>query len=191
MKSRGAAAGEKAMRKKYDFSKAVRGKHFDAYRDNQLTELSGKHLLIAQLTRGGLEVAVPVRDWGIDLIAYLDKPPAGSFVACPIQLKASSHQSFGLHAKYRTFPNLIIAYVWNVIDPVHSTIYAMTYQEALEILEDHEHVANASWQDHSNYYISKPSKQLTQDMEKYEMTPQKWLQKVSSVLHGNSAVVTA
>lgn len=55
-------------------------------RDSQLTELSGRHFLIAQLVAGGLEVAVPVRDRGVDLIAYLD-------------LSAETKGSY--HARYR------------------------------------------------------------------------------------------
>jgi len=42
-------------------------------RDSQLTELSGRHFLVAQLVAGGLEVALPVRDRGVD--DRLPRPP--------------------------------------------------------------------------------------------------------------------
>jgi len=54
-------------------------------KDSQLTELIGRHFLIARLAAGGLEVAIPVRDRGVDLIAYLDLgTETKQFVSCPI-----------------------------------------------------------------------------------------------------------
>jgi hypothetical protein len=80
-------------------------------KDSQLTELIGRHFLIAQLVAGGLEVAVPVRDRGVDLIAYLDlSTETGRFVSCPIQMKASQEARFGLEKKYEKIANLLIAY---------------------------------------------------------------------------------
>jgi hypothetical protein len=77
-------------------------------RDSQLTELSGRHLLIAQLVAGGLEVAVPVRDRGVDLIAYLDlSAETKRFVSCPIQMKASQEARFGLDRKYEKIAGLL------------------------------------------------------------------------------------
>ena len=95
--------------------------------DSQLTELSGRHFLIAQLVVGGLEVAVPVRDRGIDLIAYLDlSAETQQFVACPIQMKASQEARFGLERKYEKIANLLLALVWHVQDPAKACIYALT-----------------------------------------------------------------
>ena len=75
--------------------------------DTQVIELLGRNRLVSELLRAGLEVAVPARDRGIDLIAYLDlidpqdeaKDPASAgrvqrFAARPIQMKAASQQSF-------------------------------------------------------------------------------------------------
>ena len=56
--------------------------------DSQQVELIGRNLLIAQLVADGLEVAVPTRDRGVDLIVYSDREEHGRFVAKPIQLKA-------------------------------------------------------------------------------------------------------
>ena len=58
--------------------------------DKQVTELVGRSKLVAELLRSGIEVAIPERDRGIDLIAYLDLDlRAAHFVARPIQMKAS------------------------------------------------------------------------------------------------------
>ena len=40
--------------------------------DSQVIELLGRNRLVSELLRAGLEVAIPARDRGIDLIAYLD-----------------------------------------------------------------------------------------------------------------------
>lgn len=202
---------EGALRREYDFSKGVRGVHASRYaeganvvllepdpdrtgksttQDTQLTELAGRHLLIAQLTAGGIEVAVPVRDRGIDLIAYLDKGESGrDFIACPIQLKVSSKEGFTLNRKYQKIVNLLIAYVWNVGDPTHSSVYALTYQEALEILERKGHTKSASWKDHSTYHLSKIDEKLLDLLKPYKMTPEKWAQRISTALHATASVV--
>ncbi len=114
------------MRKEYDFSKATRGEHASRYAkdveivvddqdsalkgkssDTQLTELAGRHLVISEMTRDGLEVAIPVRDHGVDLVAYLavdlDVERSGKFLACPIQLKVNTGRRFGLDRKYERF----------------------------------------------------------------------------------------
>jgi hypothetical protein len=189
------------MRKEYDFSGGVRGKHAARYaegttvvlldskrphypetEDSQLTELAGKHLLIAQLTAAGLEVAVPVRDRGIDLIAYLDRgTPPRDFVACPIQLKASTGEGFGLDKKYEKTANLILAYVWHVTDPVSYCIYALSYREALAILHRKGHTATTSWEN-GYWHVTRADKQLIRMLEPYKMTPKKWVERVSSAL---------
>ena len=40
--------------------------------DTQVVEVLGRQRLMAELLRDGLEVAVPARDRGVDLIAYVD-----------------------------------------------------------------------------------------------------------------------
>jgi hypothetical protein len=42
-------------------------------KDTQIVEILGKNFLINQLLLAGVEVAIPVRDAGIDLVVYLNK----------------------------------------------------------------------------------------------------------------------
>jgi len=50
--------------------------------DSQMVELAGRHWLTSQLLRADLEVALPERDRGIDLIVYADlDEQMGDFVA--------------------------------------------------------------------------------------------------------------
>jgi hypothetical protein len=94
-------------------------------RDSQLTELSGRHFLIAQLVLGGLEVAIPARDRGVDLIAYLDlSTETKRFVSCPIQMKASQEARFSLDRKYEKIAGLLLAFVWHIEDPSKACVYA-------------------------------------------------------------------
>lgn len=83
--------------------------------DTQLIELMGRNRQIHELLLAGLEVALPVRDRGVDLLAYLDLESSSfSFVAVPIQMKAASTRSFSVDQKYQKISNLIIAYVWGL-----------------------------------------------------------------------------
>lgn len=76
--------------------------------DTQKVELLGRNRLIDELLRDDLEIALPVRDRGIDLIAYVDLDSASStYVACPIQMKAAWTRSFVIEKKYAKFPRLV------------------------------------------------------------------------------------
>jgi hypothetical protein len=75
--------------------------------DSQQIEIVGRNFLVNELLRGGVEVARPERDRGVDLIAYLDSP----FCAVPIQMKAATGEVLSVHAKYEKLPDLLLAYV--------------------------------------------------------------------------------
>ncbi len=150
-------------------------------RDSQLTELSGRHFLIAQLVAGGLEVAVPVRDRGIDLIAYLDlSTETKQFVSCPIQMKASQEARFGLEKKYERIANLLIAYVWYVEDPSKACVYALTYDDAFKLLEKREHTNTFSWREKNGYSVPNPGESWLEDLSPYRMTPDRWRERIRS-----------
>lgn len=149
--------------------------------DPQLTEVLGRHHLIDELVRAGLEVAEPVRDRGIDLLAYADRDQAkGKFSARPIQMKAASQQSFGLDRKYAEFPDLLLAYVWNLDTRDRIMTFAMTYQEALGILEAMGYADTASWKDHGAYVNTRPGVRLRELLEPFRMTPKKWWDLITS-----------
>jgi hypothetical protein len=126
-------------------------------RDSQLTELSGRHFLIAQLVAGGLEVAIPVRDRGVDLTAYLDlSTETQRFVSCPIQMKASQEARFSLDRKYEKIANVLLAYVWHIEDPSKACVYALTYREAFDLLQKRGSTETASGRVRNGYAISVP-----------------------------------
>jgi len=76
--------------------------------DTQIVEILGRQRLVAELLRDGLEVAMPARDRGVDLVAYADlSQQVASFAARPIQMKASSTSAFGVFRKYERVADLI------------------------------------------------------------------------------------
>ena len=113
--------------------------------DSQQVEIVGKHILIANLLAAGIEVAEPMRDRGIDLIAFIDGKSGGRFEACPIQVKAATDQSFGLDKKYEKSHNLRIVFIWNATIPKDSELYSLTYEEAESVLHEMKYSLSESW----------------------------------------------
>jgi hypothetical protein len=147
----------------------------------QLVELAGRHRLIAELISAGLEVSIPIRDAGIDLIAYT--PGRGTdrfFTACPIQMKAAVGASFSIHTKYKRIPNLILAYVWHVNEHDRCRIFAMTYHEAFQIAEESRWTKTNSWSKGA-YVTTKPSTKILEKIKTFEMTPEKWWNKIAGI----------
>lgn len=63
--------------------------------DTQLTEIFGRNRLMNDVLQSDVEVATPVRDRGVGLIAYLDlDEQANRFMAIPIQIKTAALRSF-------------------------------------------------------------------------------------------------
>lgn len=132
--------------------------------DTKQVELIATSWLESVLMREGFEVARPIRDKGIDLIAFLDRDEI-DFSAKPIQIKSAQAETFSVNRKYEN-RGIIMAYIWNAIgkDP---EVYLVPYEEAVELLH---YIGNAisspSWQVGS-YSTQKPSKKLKAVMEKY------------------------
>ena len=142
--------------------------------DAGTVELLGRNRLTGELLRAGLEVAFPIRDRGIDLIAYADlETRVKTFIARPIQMKAASSMTFGVDRKYSKFPNLIIAYVWYVDDPQKTCTFGLSFADAVQVAEKMGWTSTESWQ-RGAYVTTKPSKILRELLSPYAMTPRKW-----------------
>ena len=142
--------------------------------DSKLVELIGRNWLTAELLHVGLEVATPVRDRGIDLIAYADLGVAvDRFVARPIQLKAATGRSFSIGRKYEKFPGLLLAYVWGLNNLTSTRCYLMSHEESLAIGDAMGWTKTASWK--KGYYVSNsPSEKLIDLLAPYLATPDTW-----------------
>lgn len=143
-----------------------------------MVEAKGRSWLIVQLLQAGLEVARPERDRGIDLIVYRELD-VEQFIAYPIQMKAADDELFSVDPKYEKFPNLILAYVWNLRDLAQTKCFALTYREALRIADKMEYTKTASWQTGAGsgirgYFTSAPSKELKELLAPYRMSIKTW-----------------
>ena len=143
--------------------------------DTQTLELIGRHRLANELLRAGLEVALPLRDRGVDLIAYADiDKQAGCFVARPIQMKAASQRSFGRWRKYERIHDLIVAFVWNLDGKGEPETYALTCAELATVGDAMRWTTTASWVDDGAYTTTRPGEKLCALLQPYLMTPAKW-----------------
>jgi hypothetical protein len=152
--------------------------------DTQITELEGQRYLISQLLADGVEVANPLRDHGIDLIAYLDqREGTGQFLACPIQLKTATGERFSLHRKYQKFPNLLMVYAWNISSDTTRAFYALTYSEAENLLKSGtkgtDHTKTDSYK--NGVYHFKVSDEWRKLLKPYKMEPGQWKNKIREV----------
>jgi hypothetical protein len=101
--------------------------------DAQTIALLGRDRVIEQLHRAGLEVALPRRDHGIDVIAYVDK--AEAFQALPIQVKASAGFRWVVNQKYGSFAEIVIAFALYLADEDKAEVYVLPHTENRAIAE--------------------------------------------------------
>ena len=149
--------------------------------DTQVIEILGRNRLVDELLLAGLEVALPERDRGIDLIAYVDLvDSAASFAAVPIQMKAASARSFVVDKKYERISNLVMAFVWGLQDPDHAQTFALTHNESVAVATEMGWTATPSWE-RGKYSTSAPSSKLCQLLQPYRMSPSAWRAKISKV----------
>lgn len=144
-------------------------------RDTGKVELLGRHRLIDELIQDDLEVALPFRDRGIDLIAYADLTLSVTrFVARPIQMKAAWACSFVIDRKYEKIRNLTIAFVWHLGDPERATTFALTHAECVQIGNAMGWTDSPSWRNNGMYSTTHVSRKLAALLEPYRMQPSSW-----------------
>lgn len=150
--------------------------------DTQVVEIMGRNRLVNELLAAGIEVALPLRDRGIDLIAYIDiDDEIAQFTAIPIQMKASSGSQFTINRKYEKFlPNLVIAFVWGVMseDKQTQVTYALTHEESLTITETMGYAKTGSWLEGGVYTSTRASQKLLELLQPYQMDSAAWRKKI-------------
>jgi hypothetical protein len=155
--------------------------------DGQVVELLGRNRLISELLLAGLEVALPMRDRGVDLIAYVDlESRVSSFISRPIQLKASSRQAFAVHAKYRKIRDLMLAFVWNLGSPDRAVTYALSYPDAVSVADRMGWTKTDSWRLKGAYSTSQPSARLIEYLEPHRMSPAAWWARITEARSPNA-----
>ncbi|MFH1417536.1 MAG: hypothetical protein ABII12_04520 [Planctomycetota bacterium] len=146
--------------------------------DTQVIEVLGRNRLVDELLKADLEVALPVRDRGVDVIAYADLgSQVSEFAARPIQMKAASTATFSVDRKYRRIRDLLIAYVWYVQEPERAVTYALTFGEASAVSDAMGWTKTASWRN-GLYTTTRPSKKLVSLLKPYQMSPGRWKKRI-------------
>ncbi len=132
---------------------------------SNIIEVLGRNHLIAQLIEDGVHAAIPLWDHGVDLVAYhTDK-------ARPLQLKVSAADRWGVYKKYEDVVGLLMVHIWNVKSSSDVEIYAMSYRDAVEILNTTStYATSGTWTKELGHYdISPVPKKLRDKLKKFRM----------------------
>jgi len=149
--------------------------------DKQQIEAIGRNRLVSELIAADLEVAIPIRDRGVDIVAYREiVGRSAKFRAIPIQMKAASRQAFSVDEKYKKISNLLIAFVWGVQESALSATYVLTYNEAMAITRKMKYKFS-----NGKFSTTRPSQKLIELLRPHMITSTKqWWQKVKLVSDG-------
>jgi hypothetical protein len=194
---------EAEIRARFDFSKATRGRFFDRYQnghtvtfldhdpDEELTTLpteatettrrSGMRIFESQVRKAGLRLVEPSKKNGIDYFLHAETPEGEVVASLPVKLKTSIHEVFSLYKKESKIPELLMAYVWHAKDPDASEVYALTFDEALQIVKSKPYFSSKSWTDEGGYSVTHAGAELKALLKDYRMTPKKWRQRLQSI----------
>ena len=133
--------------------------------DTKQVELIATSWLEMQLLQQGYEVARPLRDKGIDLIAYRDDEDH-VFSATPIQVKSARKRTFSIERKYAN-RGIVMAYIWEATSG-QPELFLVPYDDAVDLLGNIGDALNsASWLEKGGYSSQAPSKKLCDELEKY------------------------
>ncbi len=139
--------------------------------DAQTIEVLGRHRLTEELLEEDIEVALPVRDRGVDLVAYLEQgEEITRFCARPIQMKAAREAVFSIEKKYAKVPHLLLVFVWFVTEPAKTRFFALTYDEAVRVAEMMGYTDTASWQQGGKYAVTSVGSGLEDELKRHETT---------------------
>ena len=197
---------ELELRRRFDFSKPTRGRFYERYQkghtvtlldhdpdahyddplDSELstgsTRAAGKRVFVSHVQAAGLGVAEPLSDDHIDYLIYSDARRNGhGLISCAVQLITSAHKTFSLHKTDLQMPRSLLAYVWNAKDTKDSSVYALTFEEALKIIEGKGYAETDSWVNKGGYSVTNAGLELQEMLEPYRMTQERWQQKLQAI----------
>jgi hypothetical protein len=196
---------ETEIRARFDFSKATRGRFAARYQSGhtvtlldhdpdeveaispteviETTRKSGMRIFESQVRQAGLRLVEPPKKNGIDYLIYTEAKSDSDMegTSVPVKLKTSIHEVFSLYKKDSTIPRLLVTYVWHAKEPQASEVYALTYDEALQIVESKPYSSTKSWIDEGGYSVTHAGAELKEMLQEFRMTPKKWRQRLQSI----------
>jgi hypothetical protein len=194
---------ETEIRARFDFSAATRGRFAARYRNGhsvtlldhdpdegesilpaqvvETTRRSGIRIFESQVREAGLQLVEPQKKNGIDYFICCETHADHGRVSFPVKLKTSVHEVFSLYKKEAKIPQLLVAYVWHAREPKDSEVYALTYDEALQIVKSKPYFTSKSWKDEGGYSVTHAGAELKGLLKEYRMTPKKWRQRLQAI----------
>jgi len=186
---------ELEMRSRFDFSRATRGRFSDRYEQGHSVTLldddpdmedpldlgtrqAGRSIFVSQVQAAGLKLAEPLRDESIDYIIYSAYGQNRELVSYAVKLKTSSSKAFYLYKKYAEIPRFLLVYIWNARGSEESSVYALTYEEALQVLKAKGYADSPSWVEHGGYSVTHAGPELMEMLKPYRMTQELWRRKL-------------
>jgi hypothetical protein len=147
----------------------------------ETTRQSGIRIFESQVREAGLRLVEPSKKNGIDFFICGETQADEERASFPVKLKTSIHELFSLYKKESRVPRLIVAYVWHAKEPKDSEVYALTYDEALQIVKSKPYFTSKSWIDEGGYSVTHAGAELKEMLKEYRMTPKKWRQRLQSI----------
>jgi hypothetical protein len=185
---------ETEMRARFDFSKATRGRYAARYQvghtvmlldhdpdEEETTRQSGMRIFESQVRQAGLRLVEPSKRNGIDYFIHSKTQADEQGASFPVKLKTSIHEVFSLYKKESRIPRLLVAYVWHAKEPENSEVYALTYDEALQIVKSKPYFTSKSWKDEGGYSVTHAGAELKEMLKEYRMTPKKWRERLQLI----------
>jgi hypothetical protein len=194
---------ETEIRARFDFSKATRGRFAARYQHGhtvmlldhdpdeaeaiqpaevvETTRQSGMRIFESQVRKAGLRLVEPSNNNGIDYLIFSETQADEERASFPVKLKTSIHEVFSLYKKESKIPRLLVAYVWHAKEPEGSEVYALTYDEALQIVKSKPWFSSKSWIEEGGYSVTHAGAELREKLKEYRMTPKKWRQRLQSI----------
>lgn len=191
------------MRRRFDFSRATRGRFSDRYEKGHSVTLldghpdiedpldassgldntrqAGTRIFVSHVQAAGLKLAKPLSDESIDFLIYNDAGTNHELVSYAVKVKTSSSKTFYLYKKYAQIPRFLLVYVWNIRGPEESSIYALTYEEALRVLEAKGYANTDSWINEGGFSVTHAGSELLELLKPYRMTQERWQLKLQAV----------
>ena len=103
----------------------------------------------------------------------------GTGLSLDLKLTTSSNETFSLYKADKELALLV--YVWSVRDSNKSAVYALTYDEAYQIMEANKHTNTPSWQqEKGGFSITHSGTKVKNALLRFRMTPEKWRERFRS-----------
>jgi len=141
----------------------------------------GQNRLVEQLVLGGIDIALPIRKHGVDLIAYMTpRDRSEDFISAPLRVTSSTGRAFSIDNSLESITDLLHVFVWNV-GGEGCSIFALTHRELGAVAEALGYSLAPSYQKGLYPQPQIGSKSLANALEPFRMHVESWSQKLRNL----------